>query len=69
MEEKVPQMGGEKSRRLVIGTRVCWNNSEADQGTVVENTWSTVRIKWDSGLTAHVHHNDMGEVYVAALKA
>jgi hypothetical protein len=62
-------MGGEKSRRLVVGTRVCWNHSEADQGTVVENTWSTVRIEWDSGLTGGVHHNDMGDVHVAALKA
>jgi hypothetical protein len=62
-------MTGEKSRRLAVGTRVCWNRSEADQGIVVENTWSTVRIKWDSGLTGAVHHNDMGEIDVAALKA
>ena len=62
-------MIGEKSRRLVVGTRVCWNQSETDQGTVVENTWSTVRIKWDNGLTSGVHHNDMGEVGVAVLRA
>jgi hypothetical protein len=62
-------MTGEKSRRLVVGTRVCWKHSEADQGTVVENTWSAVTIKWDNGLTGAIHHNDMGEVEVAALKA
>jgi hypothetical protein len=62
-------MNGEKSRRLVVGARVCWNRSEADQGTVLENTWANVRIKWDNGLTGAVHHNDMGEVDAAVLKA
>jgi hypothetical protein len=59
------RMTGEESRHLCVGTRICWNNSESDQGTVVENTW----IEWDSGLTGAVHHNDMGEVEVAALNA
>lgn len=63
------RMTGEESRQLCVGTRICWSHSEADQGTVVENTWSAVRIKWDSGLTGAVHHNDMGEGEVAALKA
>jgi hypothetical protein len=63
------RMTGEESRHLCVGTRICWNNSESDQGTVVENTWSAVRIEWDSGLTGAVHHNDMGEVEAAALKA
>jgi hypothetical protein len=63
------RMTGEESGHLCVGTRICWNNSESDQGTVVENTWSAVRIEWDSGLTGAVHHNDMGEVEVAALKA
>jgi hypothetical protein len=53
----------------MVGTRVCWKHSEADQGTVVANTWSAVTIKWDNGLTGAIHHNDMGEVEVAALKA
>jgi hypothetical protein len=55
-------MTGEESRRLRVGDRVCWNASETDRGSVVENTWSAVRIKWDSGLTGAVHHNDMKEV-------
>ena len=63
------RMTGEESRYLSVGTRICWNDSERDQGTVVENTWSAVRIKWDSGLTGAVHHNDMREIEVVILKS
>jgi len=41
-------MTGDKSRLLKPFDRVCWQNDQADQGTVIEKNWSGVTIKWDS---------------------
>jgi hypothetical protein len=39
-------MTGDQSRLLKVGDRVCWQNDQADQGTVTER--AGVTIKWDS---------------------
>jgi hypothetical protein len=62
-------MTGDDSRKLKVGTRVSWASNETDQGTLVETDWSAVKIKWDSGLSNSIHHNDMGGVTVASTKA
>jgi hypothetical protein len=37
------------TRRLAnVGARVCWNDDQADQGTITENDWSGVEIVWDN---------------------
>jgi hypothetical protein len=55
-------MTGAQSRLLNVGERVRWEESATDQGTVTHNGWSGVSIKWDSGRTSSIHHNDMARV-------
>jgi hypothetical protein len=38
-------MTGENSRALKVGNRVCWQNDQADQGTITETNWSGVTVK------------------------
>jgi hypothetical protein len=53
-------MTGEQSRLLKVGNRVCWQNDQADRGTITETSWSGLTIKWDSRGEQRVLHNDMG---------
>jgi hypothetical protein len=63
-----PDMTGEKSRCLKSGDRVWWNKDDGDRGTVFDNTWSGVTVKWDNlGLQA-ILHNDMGQIEQAPRK-
>ncbi|MGM5033863.1 hypothetical protein [Tardiphaga sp. 803_E3_N1_3] len=55
-------MTGDQSRKLKIGARVHWQNDKADAGTVTENTWSGVVIKWDNRGPQTIMHNDMVDV-------
>jgi hypothetical protein len=55
-------MTGDQSRLLDIGDRVCWQNDQTDQGTVIEKNWSGVTIKWDSRGEQVILHNDMARV-------
>jgi hypothetical protein len=55
-------MTGEKSRQLKVGDKVYWQNDKADQGTVTEQNWSGLTIKWDSRGKQDVLHNDMGAI-------
>jgi hypothetical protein len=55
-------MTGDQSRFLSIGDRVCWQNDQADQGTVIEKNWSGVTIKWNSRGEQQILHNDMSRV-------
>jgi hypothetical protein len=57
-------MTGDQSRLLKAGTRICWENEQGDKGTIVDNGWSAVKIKWDTGFTSEVMHNDMTQVQV-----
>jgi hypothetical protein len=55
-------MTGDQSRILDVGERVCWQNNQADQGTVTEKNWAGVTIKWDSRGKQQILHNDMAQV-------
>jgi hypothetical protein len=39
---------GDQSRTLSVSDPVCWQNDQADQGTVTEKNWGGVTIKWDN---------------------
>jgi hypothetical protein len=55
-------MTGDQSRLLKPFDRVCSQNDQADQGTVVEKNWSGSTIKWDSRGQQAILHNDMARV-------
>jgi hypothetical protein len=55
-------MTGDQSRFLTVGDRVCWQNDQADQGTVTEKNWAGVTIKWDNRSDQAILHNDMAQV-------
>jgi hypothetical protein len=55
-------MTGDQSRFLTVGHRVCWQNDQADQGTVTEKNWAGVTIKWDNRSEQAILHNDMAQV-------
>jgi hypothetical protein len=55
-------MTGDQSRLLNIGDRVCWQNDQADQGTITKKNWAGVTIKWDNRSLQVILHNDMARV-------
>jgi hypothetical protein len=55
-------MTGDQSRKLKVGDRVCWHGTATDKGTVSEVDWTGVTIKWDTGDSTTLLHNDMGQV-------
>lgn len=57
-------MTGEQSRLSKVGDRVCWAQDPNDKGTVAANDWSAVKIKWDTGFTTEILHNDMAKVQI-----
>jgi hypothetical protein len=61
-------MTGQQSRALKVGNKVCWQNDQADRGTVVETSWSGLAIKWDSRGEQRVLHNDMGQIELVSNK-
>jgi hypothetical protein len=61
-------MTGDQSRSLKVGDRVCWQNDQADQGTVAEKNWAGVTIKWDIRGDQAILHNDMAQVERVPMK-
>jgi hypothetical protein len=59
-------MTGDQSRTLKAGDKVCWQNDNADKGTVIETNWAGVTIKWDNRSKQMILHNDMGQVETTA---
>jgi hypothetical protein len=55
-------MTGDQSRVLQIGDRVCWQNDQADKGTITEMNWAGVTVKWDNRSEQRILHNDMRPV-------
>ena len=55
-------MTGDQSRFLDVGERVCWQNDQAEQGTIIEMNWAGVAIKWDNRNVQTILHNDMARV-------
>jgi hypothetical protein len=61
-------MTGDQSRKLSVADRVCWQNNQADQGTVIETNWAGVTIRWDNRSDQTILHNDMARVERAPTK-
>ena len=61
-------MIGDQSRSLKVGDRVCWQNDQADQGTIAEKNWAGVTIKWDNRGDQAILHNDMAQVERVPMK-
>jgi hypothetical protein len=55
-------MTGDQSRLLNVGDRVCWQNDQADQGTVIEKNWAGLTIQWDNRSEQTILHNNMTQV-------
>jgi hypothetical protein len=55
-------MTGGQSRQLKVGDKVCWQNDQADQGTVTETNWAGVTVKWNSRGEQTILHNDMAQI-------
>jgi hypothetical protein len=61
-------MTPDESRKLKTGTRVCFNDNQADLGTVTAiETWY-VTIIWDDGHQSFSGHNDMNRVELVTTK-
>jgi hypothetical protein len=61
-------MTGEQSRLLRVGDRVHWGGATTDQGTISAVDWTGVTIKWDTGDSTTLFHNDMERVERVPLK-
>jgi hypothetical protein len=55
-------MTGKQSRQLKVGDKVCWQNDNADKGSVTETSWSGVTVKWDNRSEQAILHNDMAQI-------
>jgi hypothetical protein len=61
-------MTSDQSRRLKIGTLVCFNDDQADRGTVTANDANYVTIKWEDGHLSISSHNNMKRIELLAVK-
>jgi hypothetical protein len=61
-------MTTDKSRKLKIGARVCFNGDKADRGKVTAIHANYVSIKWDDGHRSISSHNDMKRIDLLAAK-
>jgi len=61
-------MTPEQSKRLKVGTRVCFNSDPADCGNVTAILARYVTIKWDDGHQSFTGHNEMKRVELLAVK-
>jgi hypothetical protein len=55
-------MTPEQSKKLQVGTRVCFNGDRADRGTVTAIQARYVTIKWNDGHQSYSGHRDMDRV-------
>ncbi|THD68439.1 MAG: hypothetical protein E7813_10445 [Bradyrhizobium sp.] len=58
-------MTPEQSKKLKVGTRVCFNGIQADGGKVMATNANYVTIKWDDGHESHSGHSGMQRVELA----
>jgi hypothetical protein len=61
-------MPPDQSRKLKVGTRVCFNGDQADRGTVTATQASYVTIKWEDGHQSYSGHGEMKRVDLLAAK-
>jgi hypothetical protein len=61
-------MTPDQSKKLKVGTRVCFNGDQADGGTVVATDLRYLTIKWDDGHRSYTGHKEMKRVELLAAK-
>jgi hypothetical protein len=61
-------MTSEQSRKLKVGTRVCFNGDQADRGKVTAIHANYVTIRWDDGHQSLSSHKEMKRVELLAAK-
>jgi hypothetical protein len=55
-------MTAEQSKKLKVGTRVCFNGDPADSGNVIAVQARYVVIKWQDGHKSFTGHGDMKRI-------
>ena len=55
-------MTPEQSKKLKVGTRVCFNGDPADSGKVTAIQATYITIKWDDGHKSFTGHNEMRRI-------
>jgi hypothetical protein len=61
-------MNSEQSKKLKIGTRVCFDGEPTDCGIVKDNQLRYVTIKWEDGHQSYTSHKEMRRVELLAAK-
>ena len=61
-------MTSDQSKKLKVGTRVCFNGDQADRGTVAAIQARYVTIKWEDGHKSFSGHNEMKRVEILTAK-
>jgi hypothetical protein len=61
-------MTPEQSKKLKVGTRVCFNNDRADCGKVTAINARYVTIRWEDGHQSYSGHKGMQRVESLAMK-
>jgi hypothetical protein len=51
-----------ESKGVKKGSRIYWRGDAADGGIVTETSWDAVKITWDNGQVASIHHGGMREI-------
>ncbi len=62
------QMTPKESKKLKVGTRVCFNGDRTDRGKVTAVESRYVKIKWADGHLSLTGHNGMARVELLAAK-
>jgi hypothetical protein len=62
------EMTPDESKKLKIGTQVCFNGDQTDRGKVTAIEARYVTIKWDDGHQSLSGHNEMTRVELLAAK-
>jgi hypothetical protein len=61
-------MTTDESRKLELGTRICFNGDPADLGTVIATNANYVTIKWDDRHQSFSGHREMKRVELVLKK-
>jgi hypothetical protein len=61
-------MTSEQSKKLKVGTLICFNGDQTVRGTVTAIHANYVTIKWDERHRSLSGHNDMKRVELASAK-
>src|SRR5262245_32443199 len=55
-------MRANEAKKLGDGERVMWGTDPNDLGTVIDNGYLAITVRWDNGQTGTIHHDDCGVI-------